>query len=86
MNWSRWYRLASYAKSSLWVVPFVAIVLEQIVFRIVLRIDDWLGWTFYAVGVHGVEVALQTVVTLTLSFLVFTFGSCSWRFRSPAGS
>jgi uncharacterized membrane protein len=57
------------------VVPFFAIVLEQIVLRIVLRIDDWLGWTFYAVDVHGVEVALQTVVTLTLSFLVFTFGS-----------
>ena len=75
MNWSRWYRFASYAKSSLWVVPFVAIVLEQIAFRLVLRIDDWLGWTFYEVGVHGVEVALQTVITLTLSFLVFTFGS-----------
>jgi uncharacterized membrane protein len=75
MNWSRWYRLASYAKSSLWVVPFVAIVFEQVVFRIVLRLDERLGWTFYAVGVRGVEFALQTVVTLTLSFLVFTFGS-----------
>src|SRR5512134_2988933 len=60
MTWSRWYRFASYTKSSLWIVPFVAIVLEQIAFRLVLRIDDWLGWTFYEVGVHGVETALQT--------------------------
>src|SRR5262245_7133911 len=74
-HWRRWFRLASYARSSLWVVPLVAIVLEQIAFRLVLPLDEWLGWTFYGAGVHGVEIALQTVITLTLSFLVFTFGS-----------
>src|SRR5258705_11442042 len=75
MNWSRWFRLVSYARSSLWVVPFVAIVLEQIALRVVMRIDDWLGWVFYGAGVHGAEIVLQTAITLTLSFLVFTFGS-----------
>lgn len=75
MNWSRWYRVASYARSSLWIVPFVAVVLEQIALRVALRIDDWLGWTFYGATVYRAEVTLQTIVTLTLSFLVFTFGS-----------
>jgi uncharacterized membrane protein len=75
MYWNRWYRLQNYAKSSLWVVPLVAIVLEQIVFRVVLWLDEWLGWTFLAIDSQGVGAALGTVVTLTLSFLVFTFGS-----------
>ncbi len=75
MNWNNWFRLASYAKSSLWVVPFIAILLEQIALRVVIRIDDWLGWTFYGYGVHGVETTLQTAIALATTFLVFTFGS-----------
>jgi hypothetical protein len=39
-------------------VPFVAIVLDQIALRIVLWSDDRLGWTFYAIGVHGMELGL----------------------------
>jgi uncharacterized membrane protein len=42
---------------------------------VVLWIDAWLGWTFYGFYVSGSEAMLQTVITLTLSFLVFTFGS-----------
>jgi uncharacterized membrane protein len=75
MYWSQRYRIGSYSRSSLWVVPFIAIVLEQIALRLVIQVDDWLGWTLYGTSVHGVEVTLQAVITLTLSFLVFTFGS-----------
>jgi uncharacterized membrane protein len=75
MNWNRWYRLTSYLKSSLWIVPFIAVVLDQIAIRVLPRIDAWLGWTFFGWAVHGAEVALQTIITLTLSFMVFTFGS-----------
>ena len=86
MNWNRWFRLVSYARSSLWVVPFVAIVLEQVVLRVVLRIDDWLGWTFYGAGVHGAETVLQTAITLTLRSSSSPSVPCSWRFRSQAGN
>lgn len=75
MNWNRWYRLSSYLKSSLWIVPFVAVVLDQIAIRVLPRIDAWLGWNFYGFSMNGAQVALQTVITLTLSFMVFTFGS-----------
>ena len=40
-----------------------------------LRVDDWLGWTFYGLGRPGSRGTLETIVTLTLSFIVFTFGS-----------
>ena len=75
MHWNRGYRLVSYVRSSLWVVPFIAIVLEQIAIRVLVRIDRAVGWEFYGVSVHAAEVTFQAVITLTLSFFVFTFGS-----------
>lgn len=75
MNWNRWYRFTSYLRSSLWIVPFIAVVLDQITIRVLPRIGAWLGWSFYGFGFHGAQVAFETVITLTLSFLVFTFGS-----------
>jgi hypothetical protein len=44
MNWNRSYGVRSYLKSSLWVVPFVAIPLAVIVSRSLHGLDAWLGW------------------------------------------
>jgi cytochrome c-type biogenesis protein CcmH/NrfF len=44
MHWNRGYRLVSYVRSSLWVVPFIAIVLEQIAIRVLARIDRAVGY------------------------------------------
>ena len=33
MTWNRWYAVRSYVRSSLWVVPFIAMLLEQIALR-----------------------------------------------------
>jgi uncharacterized membrane protein len=75
MKWNQFYRLRSYLKSSLWIVPFIAIPLELVVTRSVHRIDDWLGWAFLGFTVTGAKVLLEAFVTVTLSFVVFTFGS-----------
>jgi uncharacterized membrane protein len=75
MNWNAWYRPIRYIKSSLWVAPFIAIVLEQVTIRVLDRIDARFGWTFYGGSVHAAGVTLQAVISLTLSFVVFTFGS-----------
>jgi hypothetical protein len=39
MIWSRWYAIRSYARSSLWIVPFLALLLEQLALRAALAID-----------------------------------------------
>jgi len=75
MTWSRLYGLRSYVRSSLWLVPFIAIPLEMAAVRIVLWLDGWLGWAFLGLGVAGAQAILQAIVTATLSFIVFTFGS-----------
>jgi uncharacterized membrane protein len=76
MAWNRWYTFRSYLKSSLWVVPVIALLLEQVIFRIVYALDAKLTWIpSWPLGLSGTQTALQTIITLILSFIVFTFGS-----------
>jgi uncharacterized membrane protein len=75
LTWSRLYRASSYARSALWIVPFVAMFIVMAVGPLIRVIDRALGWQLLNLGLHGAEALYQTVITLTLSFLVFTFGS-----------
>ena len=83
MLWNRWYSLKSYIRASLWLVPFFAVLLFWVTTRITHNIEDWLLRTeridettaFLALGMAGARTALETVITLNISFFVFTFGS-----------
>ena len=73
--WNRWYGLKSYLKSALWTVPLIAILLQWVLTRVAHGLDARLGWTLLGLGVPGAEVLYQAIITMTLSFIVFTFGS-----------
>ena len=76
MAWNRWYAFKSYLRGSLWIVPFIALLLEQVTFRGIHALDARLTWIPpWPLGVSGTQTALQTIITLILSFIVFTFGS-----------
>jgi uncharacterized membrane protein len=75
MNWKRFYSVRSYIRTSLWIVPFIAIPLELVATRLLHRLDGWLGWRLLDVAETGAQAMLNAVVTATLSFVVFTFGS-----------
>jgi uncharacterized membrane protein len=75
MNWSGLYGFKNYLKSSLWVVPFVAVPLELVTTRFLHRLDAWLGWSLLGFTQIGARALLEAFVTITLSFVVFTFGS-----------
>jgi uncharacterized membrane protein len=75
MSWNQIYKLKSALKSSLWLVPIIAIPLELLTIRIVHWLDDWLGLEFLGLDTTGAQTLLQTIVTASLSFVVFTFGS-----------
>jgi len=75
LTWSRLYRATSYARSALWIVPFVSIVLVLLVAPAVRGLDTALGWQLVGLSQHGAEALYGSVITLTLSFVVFTFGS-----------
>jgi uncharacterized membrane protein len=75
ITWSHWYRVASYARGSLWIVPFVSIVVEFVLSRFTQGLDARLGWTLLGLGHDGAQALYQTIITMSLSFMVFTFGS-----------
>ncbi len=75
LAWGRVYRTTSYLKSALWTVPLVAIALVLLMTPPLRAFDAWLGWRLAGLGPPGATALYQTVITLTLSFLVFTFGS-----------
>ena len=83
MQWNRWYCLKSYIRASLWFVPFVSMLLYWVASRITHGIGGWMLRTgridettaFLALSMAGARTALETIVTINLSFLVFTFGS-----------
>jgi uncharacterized membrane protein len=77
MGWNRWYALKSYLKSALWLVPLFSIAIELVMTRVVHRIGVWIYATtgFLNLSMPGARVLLETIITMTLSFTVFTFGS-----------
>lgn len=83
MTWNRRYGFKSYVRASLWLVPFFAVLLYWVVSRLTRFLGDWLMRTgrideataFFGLPAAGARSALETIITLNLSFLVFTFGS-----------
>jgi uncharacterized membrane protein len=75
MGWSRLYRLVSYLRSALWGVPILAVLLERATWGVLHVIDRWVTWQLTGLDVDGAKALFQTLITLTLSFIVFSFGS-----------
>ena len=72
---NRLLHFRTYLRSSLWLIPIIAIPLELVTTRLLHRIDEWVGWSLLEIAVPGAQATLQAIVTATLSFMVFTFGS-----------
>jgi uncharacterized membrane protein len=76
MGWNRWYTAKSYLRSALWIVPLVALVLENVTIRLVFGLQHHLEQiSWFGPGLTGATEALNDIVTLAISFIVFTFGS-----------
>ena len=75
LAWGRVYRASSYLKSALWTVPLIAIALELLLSPLIRAFDTWQRWYLAGLSPAGATALYQTVITMTLSFLVFTFGS-----------
>jgi uncharacterized membrane protein len=76
MDWNRWYTARSYVRASIWIVPLIALIVEQIAIRVVTALDMRVEWVpMIGATATGALGELDTVVTLAISFLVFTFGS-----------
>ena len=75
MTWNRRYQIKSYLRSALWIIPLIAVPLEQVAWLLARTLDTRFAWKGLALGVTGAQAMFSAVITLALSFIVFTFGS-----------
>src|SRR3984957_17202865 len=75
MTWNRRYQVKSYLRSALWIIPFFAVPLEQVAWVLTRTLDSRFAWKGLGLGVTGAQAMFNAVITLALSFIVFTFGS-----------
>jgi uncharacterized membrane protein len=76
MGWNRWYAARSYVRTALWIVPLLTLVVEQVVIRIAASVDAQVAWVpWVGASAQGILGELDTISTLAISFIVFTFGS-----------
>ncbi|WP_063786994.1 DUF2254 family protein [Paraburkholderia caribensis] len=83
MAWNRRYSVISYVRSSLWIVPILAVIAGIALKRIAEYVGTWLATYhaydlqsgFLAVNADEAHSILDRIFTLNLSCLVFSFGS-----------
>src|SRR5262245_37145801 len=73
--WNNLYRTTSYLRSALWVVPLLSILVVLALVPVLRWLDAWLGWRLAGLTITGAQSLYESVITLALSFMVFTFGS-----------
>ena len=74
MNWNRRYAIKSYLLSTIWTAPVVALLLEQVTFRLMENFD--FGWVpGFALEREGAIAGADYFIASTIAFLVFTFSS-----------
>jgi uncharacterized membrane protein len=76
MTWNQRHALLNYLRSSLWILPLIALLLEQLALRAAFAVDARASWIpVWPLEVEGTKKTIETIITLELSFIVFTFGS-----------
>lgn len=76
MHWSKRYAIKSYLNSALWTAPLMALLLEQIFIRIISATGQSITWIpQLETTVAGTTGVMDMIINLTMSFIVFTFGS-----------
>jgi len=75
LGWNKVYRALSYLRSALWIVPIIAVLLAMVLTRVLHVLDRFVTWDLTGLAVAGAHTLFQSIITLTLSFVVFTFGS-----------
>jgi uncharacterized membrane protein len=74
-GWNRAYRAWSYLRSALWAVPITSVLLALIVIGVLHHLDASVTRDLTGLRVEGARTLFQTNITLTITFVVFTFGS-----------
>src|SRR5947209_4612517 len=68
MNWNRWYATKSYFSSALWIIPLIALILENVAIRLVFGLHEQLNWIPWVLGITSI-VAFLFLIDYTARLL-----------------
>jgi uncharacterized membrane protein len=75
MRWIQRYRVSSFVRSALWLVPLGSMVLAVLLTPLLRRIDQAMGWTLFGFGRDGARGLLAMLAASMLSLLVFVLSA-----------
>ena len=71
MRWIQRYRISSFLRSALWLVPLGSMVLAVALTPLLRQIDRATGWALFGFGLQGARALLAMLAAWMLSLLVF---------------
>src|ERR1051325_9596336 len=63
MFWNVRYRVSSYIRSSLWIIPIIAVLLQQVLGRLLQALYTRLGLSFLGFGIEGAKALFNAAIT-----------------------
>ena len=75
MRWIQRYRLSSFVRSALWLVPLLSMLLAVASTPLLRWLDEDFGWTLLGFGREGARALLAMLAASMLSLLVFMLSS-----------
>jgi uncharacterized membrane protein len=75
MRWIQRYRISTFVRSALWLVPLASMLLALLLTPLLRRIDQATGWTLFGFGLDGTRALLAMLAASMLSLLVFVLSA-----------
>lgn len=75
MRWIHRYRISTFVRSALWLVPLVSMVFALLLAPLLRRLDQAMGWTLFGFGLDGARALLAMLAASMLSLLVFVLSA-----------
>ena len=75
MSWILRYRIWTFVRSALWLVPLGSMVLAVALIPLLRHVDQATGWTLFGFGINGARALLAMLAASMLSLLVFVLSA-----------
>jgi uncharacterized membrane protein len=75
MRWIQRYRISTFVRSALWLVPLASMLLALLLTPLLRRIDQATDWTLFGFGLEGARALLAMLAASMLSLLVFVLSA-----------
>src|SRR5947208_2949721 len=85
MTWLTRYRIRTFVRSSLWVVPVACMVAALVLAPCIRAFDEREQWTLLGFGLDGAKAIAGALASSLLTFIVFAFSTILLAVQMASG-